>query len=287
MSYSRKQSILRLLPIALPIGGLFSAGAVVTVLQSFGFMIPVPAIQPGVEVWKQMLSESWHWISIFHSIVMAISSAALCVIFGTILAWLIHRMPRGWKQVSTIYKIPLILPHLTVAYLVMMLFSQSGFFSSILASWGIIHSTAEFPNILYSGHGLGIILAYVIKGSSFVILMDIALLRKLDENLITAASMLGASWIAIFKDIVLPHLKPAMLSCFAILSCYTFGAFEIPWLIGESRPQMLSITVFNLYFHRDLSQRPHATALLTLLMILSFCIIYAFLHLERHRRRKI
>lgn len=284
MIYSRQGSRVRLLPLFLPVGSLFLAGALVTVIQSFGAMVPVPDIVTGTDAWMYVLHDGWLWLSVLHSLAVAISSAALSVAMGTIMAWGIHRLPGTWRQIATVYKIPLILPHLTIAYLAILIFSQAGIISSLASKLGLINEVGDFPNLLYSGHGIGIGLAYVMKETSFVILMVTGLLQKLDDNLIVSARMLGASRPAIFKDIVLPHVRPAMVSSFLILSLYALGAFEIPWLIGESRPQMLSVTVFNLYFHHDLSRRPEAAALLTMLMVLSAVLIYVAFVISRKRR---
>jgi putative spermidine/putrescine transport system permease protein len=270
-----RSSRLRLLPLVLPIGGLFLAGAAVTVVQSFGLMVPVPDIKRGTDAWMYLFSDGWIWVSVLHSLAVAISSSGISVLLGTLLAWWIHQLPSAWKQASTVYKIPLILPHLTVAYLAVLIFGQAGFLSSIAARAGLIDNTADFPNLLYGGRGVGVGLAYVMKETSFVILMVTGMLRKLKTDLVVSARMLGASQAAVFRDIVLPHVRPAMVSSFLILSLYALGAFEIPWLIGESRPQMLSVTIFNMYFHHDLSRRPEAAALLTTLMVLSGLLIYA------------
>ena len=284
MAYSRRGSHIRLLPLMLPIGGLFAAGAAVTVIQSFGAMIPVPGFKGGTDAWMYMFTDSWIWLSVLYSLAVAVSSAGIAVILGTILAWGIHRLPGTWRHVATVYKIPLILPHLTVAYLAILIFGQAGIISSVVTKLGLIDEIKEFPNLLYSGYGIGVGLAYVMKETSFVILMVTGLLRKLDENLVISARMLGASKPAVLRDIVLPHVRPAMVSSFLILSLYALGAFEIPWLIGESRPQMLSVTVFNLYFHHDLSRRPEAAAILSMLMVLSALLIYGTFLVTRRRR---
>jgi putative spermidine/putrescine transport system permease protein len=284
MAYSRRGSRIRLLPLILPVGGLFLAGAAVTVIQSFGAMVPVPDITPGTDAWMYVINDGWLWLSVLHSLAVAVSSAAISVVLGTLLAWGIHRLPGTWRQLAGVYKIPLILPHLTIAYLAILIFGQAGFLSSLAARIGLIKDIQAFPNLLYSGYGIGVALAYVMKETSFVILMVSGLLRKLDENLVTSARMLGASKPAVFMDIIIPHVRPALVSSFLILSLYALGAFEIPWLIGESRPQMLSVTAFNLYFHHDLSRRPEAAALLTMLMVLSALLIYAAFMITRRRR---
>ncbi len=284
MPYSRRGSRIRLLPLVLPIAALFTAGALATIVQSFGYMIPLEGIKRGTDAWMYLFSDKWIWQSAFYSLGVASSSAAVSVFLGTLLAWAIHRLPPGMKSAAMIYKIPLILPHLTIGYIAILLFSQSGIISSLTARLGLIRSTGEFPNLLYGGNGLGISLAYVMKETSFAVLMASGLLHKLDDSLIHSARMLGASRPAIFRDIVIPHLKPAILSSFLILSLYALGAFEIPWLIGESRPQMIGVTAFNHYFHRDLSKRPEAAALLSMLMLLTAVLIFLSFVLARRQK---
>jgi len=285
MPYGRWGSGIRLLPLVPPVGGLFAAGAAVTVIQSFGALVPLPEVETGTDAWMYLFADGWIWASVFHSLVVAVLSAAVSVALGTVMAWGIHRLPGIWRNLAAVCKIPLILPHLTVAYLAILIFGQAGFLSAAAARLGWVAAPADFPNLLYSGHGIGVGLAYVMKETSFVILMVGAMLRKLDEGLVQSARMLGASRIAVFRDIVLPHVRPAMVSSFLIMSLYALGAFEIPWLIGESRPQMLSVTAYNLYFNHDLSRRPEAAALLTFLMVISALLIYGTVVATRRRSR--
>jgi putative spermidine/putrescine transport system permease protein len=66
-------------------------------------------------------------------------------------------------------------------------------------------------------------------------------------------------------------------TAFLILFLYTFGAFDIPYLLGESRPAMVAMRVYSLYFERDLANRPTAMALLVLMLLLAvaFIALYA------------
>ena len=273
MPYSRRSALLRLLPLVLPVGGLFLAGAMATFAQSFGALSPLPGAKIGWDAWITLFSNNWILSSVFFSLAIALSSATLSVILGTILAWRIHQLPGPWRSLAMTYKIPLILPHLTVAYLTVLLFGQSGVLSSWAAKLGWIQEIRDFPNLLYGGYGIGVALAYVMKETSFVALMASGMLLKLDDRFVLSARMLGASRFAVFRDIVLPHLRPVLVSSFLILTLYALGGFEIPWLIGESRPQMLSITAYDIYFRHDLSRRPEAAALLGLLMLLSTLLI--------------
>jgi putative spermidine/putrescine transport system permease protein len=88
--------------------------------------------------------------------------------------------------------------------------------------------------------------------------------------------MFGAGRMRVFFKVVLPHLVPVMNTTFIILFLYSFGAFDIPFIVGESRPSMLSIQVYNLYFKRDLTNRPQAMAVLVLMFLFSVVFIYLY-----------
>ena len=155
-----------------------------------------------------------------------------------------------------VYKIPLILPHIAVAFLVLVFWTKSGFVSSICFHLGWVQRPGDFPSVVYGGTGLGMILAYLYKETPFVILLAWAVLKRLDPRLIQTAYMLGAGRWRVFRRVVLPHMRHVLHTTFIILFLYGFGAFDIPFLVGESSPGMLSIEAFNLYFRRSLADRP-------------------------------
>jgi putative spermidine/putrescine transport system permease protein len=168
-----------------------------------------------------------------------------------------------------------------VAFVVLVFWSRSGILASIGHAFGLIESMREFPNVLYSGWGLGMILAYSLKGAPFAMLLVLALLARFDRRQIQTATMLGASGIRIFFAIVLPRLAPAVHTAFIILFLYSFGAFDIPYILSESRPGMLSIHVYNLYFKHDLARRPEAMAILTVMFAFAVLFIAAYSRIVR------
>jgi putative spermidine/putrescine transport system permease protein len=107
-------------------------------------------------------------------------------------------------------------------------------------------------------------------------LLVVSVLKKFDFRQIETAKMLGAGRYRIFFRIVLPFLLPVINTSFIILFLYSFGAFDIPFMLGESYPGMLSIQVYNLYFKRDLVNRPQAMAILVVMFAFSLIFIYLY-----------
>jgi putative spermidine/putrescine transport system permease protein len=268
---------LRLSPLILPYLVLFCGGVLLTVCQSVGVLTPLPHAGGALDAYAGILVDRSFFASFAFSLGVAAVSAFFAVTAGTILAYRVWQLPGNLSTAALVYKIPLILPHIAVAFVILVFWGQSGILASAAHSVGLIQSINEFPNFLYSGWGIGMVLAYTLKGTPFAMILAMALLVRFDARQIQTASMLGASGLRIFYSIVLPRLAPAMHTGFIILFLYNFGAFDIPFILSESRPGMLSIHVYNLYFKHDLSRRPEAMAILTLMFgfAVLFIIVYS------------
>lgn len=281
--------ILKLSPLILPFAVLFCGGVFLTVCQSLGIFTPLPHTGGIFTAYGVVLSDPSFFGSFGFSLGVALVSAAASVAGATFLAYRAWQLPKAMTGAVLVYKIPLILPHIAVAFVVLIFWSQSGILSSLAYHLGLIQSMQDFPNILYSGWGVGMILAYILKGTPFAMLLILAVLVRFDVRQIQTAAMLGASKPRIFFTIVLPRLAPALHTSFIILFLYSFGAFDIPYILSESRPGMLSLNVFDLYFKHDLARRPEAMAILTLMFFFAVLFIIAYsktvTHLENGVRK--
>lgn len=267
---------LKLSPLILPYLVLFCGGVFLTVCQSVGLLTPLPHAGGAIDAYARLLTDPAFIASFIFSLGVAAASALCAVAAGTILAYRVWLLPKQLATAALVYKIPLILPHIAVAFVILVFWSRSGILASVAHSLGIIQSMHDFPNILYSGWGIGMILAYTLKGTPFAMLLVMALLVRFDARQIQTAAMLGASGLRIFFTIIIPRLAPAMHTGFIILFLYSFGAFDIPYLLSESRPGMLSIHVYNLYFKHDLARRPEAMAILTIMFCFAVLFIVAY-----------
>lgn len=245
------------------------------VAQSLGYGLPLPYAGEPLDAYRKLF-EPHMLASFWLSLKVGAISACFAVILGVVFAIFLWSLPASLQQAGVIYKIPLVLPHIAVAFIVLILWSKSGVFSSIGYELGLVDTPQDFPSILYGGSGVGMILAYVYKEIPFVLLMAYASLKRLDSRLIDTARMLGAGQWMTFRCVVLPHLMPVVHTTFIILFLYAFGAFEIPFLLGESRPGMLSIEAYNIYFRKDMSHRPEAMAILVAMFLFSigFIVLY-------------
>lgn len=276
------------LPLALVLA-VFLVGAGLSVIQSFGLLAPIPSpsgwsILSGPRLWAILGFSAW----------VALVSASIATLAGALLATAIWRLPEFLPaplvRLALVYKVPLILPHLSVGFIILVLLSGSGPIAAICARLGWIATPQDFPDLLFSGYGLGMIAAYAYKETPFALLLCLASLRRLDPRQVQTARMLGASPWMTFRRVVLPHLRPASNAVFVILFLYSFGAFDIPFVVGESVPGMAGVRIWQLYFMSDLADRPQALSLATAVLAFSVGFVWVYLKLAARvgdRERKL
>lgn len=262
----------------------FLAGVGLTAAQSLGWLLPVqyaPDVRDAWDMWAawRQLAQPHMAGSLLLGVRVAGLSALLSVAGGALLAYGVWRLPPRMQLAALVFRVPLVLPHIVVAFLAIVFWSRSGLVSAALHQAGIIGGQAQFPALLWGGDGTGMVMAYVYKELPFVMLLAVASLRRLDPRLPETARMLGAGRWAVLRDVVVPHLAPVLHASFLILFLYAFGAVEIPLLLGESTPAMPGVAAYDLYFLRSLEDRPAAAALLTLLLLCCAGFVAAYVRL--------
>lgn len=133
-------------------------------------------------------------------------AAVINTVFGLILAWTLvkYEFP-GKKLLDGFIELPFALPTAVAGITLSKLFTDSGFYGKIFAKLGI--------RIAYTKAGLVIALIFV--GIPFVVRAVQPVLEKMDGQYEEAAFMLGASRRKTFLAVILPELRPALLTGFA------------------------------------------------------------------------
>jgi putative spermidine/putrescine transport system permease protein len=259
------------MPAVLVVALFFAGGIGFAILQSFGSNASSgigASAGAGASIGKLTLDA---YISVFTSSDIAVGtvlslrvsliSTIMSSIAGLLLALgcmaLRSRYSRAERVIRASFAFPLGVPHLVAAYAVVLLFSQSGWLARIAYAWGWIDAMPAFPIVVNDPFGWGMIFAYVWKETPFIFLCVYPVLERIRSEWRDPARVFGANAFAFVQTVVLPLVTPVLLGASCIVFAYAFSAFEIPYVLGVTYPQVLSVLAYTLYTG-ELASRPEA-----------------------------
>lgn len=162
-----------------------------------------------------------------NSLVFSVSSSAIALVYGTLLAWLAERTNAPFRTLTYIsayvsFAIPGIIK---VIGWIMLLGPKAGILNAAVAA---ITGTLLL-NIFSMG---GMILVESFLWIPLVFLLMATPFRSMDPSLEEAATASGSSGWQVFKRVTLPLALPSVLAVLILTFIRSLEAFEIPALIG-------------------------------------------------------
>ena len=273
--------VLLLAPASLVLLGLFTGGLILAVVQSTGFFAPLGEHKFTFTHYAAMLLDREFQLSLFLTLAVAAISTFLSAVTGVAVALLLRRVAARWPILNSLVQIPIAVPHLVMAVLLLNVISPSGLLARIAYAGNLLASPNEFPMLVNDRYSVGIIAAYVLKESPFIAVVTLAMLARIDGEYEALAATLGASRWQRFRHVTFPLLAPAVVSSSVIVFAFIFGAFEVPFLLGRSYPSMLGVVAQRRFASIDLTERPDAIAVSVLMSIITAALVWAYLKFSR------
>jgi putative spermidine/putrescine transport system permease protein len=272
---------LLLLP-SLAVIGLFLLGGVgFAFAQSLGLFPLLGESEISLRHYRDVLGDPDFIVALLLSLRIAAVSTGIALVLSVGMALMLRRRLRGDGVLRVLFQLPLPIPHLVGAVGITFLITQSGLLARLLFTVGIIRDRGQFPLLVADRFGIGIVLVYVWKEVPFITLLLLAALAGIGDQYEEAARTLGASAWQRFRFVLLPLLLPAMLSASLIVFAFTFGAFEVPYVMGRTYPKALPIWAYERFNDVDLNQRPEALAVSVLIALLAAIVVVAYGALSR------
>ena len=250
----------QLLPLMLVIGGLFAGGMALAFVQSVGFFPASGEHRFTLIHYRNFFSDPEFRNALLLTFGVASISTAFSVVAGLALALPLRRIARRSRIFNVLVQVPIAVPHLVVALLLLDVIAPGGLISRMAYAAGIIKVPSEFPVFVNDRYGIGIIIAYVLKETPFVAVMVLAVLVRLGDEYDAMARTLGASAWQRLRYITIPMVAPAWISSALVVFAFICGAFEIPLLLGRQYPAMLPVVAQRKFMNIDLATRPDAIA---------------------------
>ena len=191
--------------------------------------------------------------SLYYTILVALLASFLATLIGTFAAFGIHYAPK-WRQkvILNVNALPILNPDIVTGISLMTLFvwfkMSLGFMTMLIA-----HMTFCIP---------------------YVILAVLPKMRQMPQDVLEAAMDLGATPFEAFKKVILPEIKPGIISGALIAFTLSIDDFVISFFTTGNGVSNLSIAIYSM---TKRGIKPEINALSTL-MFLSVLILLLILN---------
>ncbi len=231
----------------------FGAAFIYALLYSLGI---VGVVNEGftTQFWEAVFKSGEFFKSFGYSVLIALIATGISV-SGALWITLKFRKNLESKFLSTIIYMPLAIPGIVAGFFMFQLFSKGGFFSRLSYKMGWITEASQFPDLVNDSLAIGIILAFITMVMPFFALLFLNVYKnERVEELSILAQSLGAKRGQITQRVFLPIMLKKTWILIVLYFIFLLGAYEIPLILGQESPQMLSVLIIREIKQYDLSK---------------------------------
>lgn len=226
------------------------------------------------------------WTAIENVAIFASLYIVICILIGLSLAIFLDQKIRGEGLLRPIYLYPMALSFIVTGTAWKWFLDPGIGLENTMHLWG--WESFEFRWIKDRNFAIyTVVLAAVWQTSGFVMAMFLAGLRGIDNEILKAAQIDGASNWNLYRRIVIPLLRPAFLSAFVILSHLAIKSYDLVIALtggGPGRATELPATFMYSYtFTRNQMGTGAASAVIMLMTIAAIMMPYLYSELKEKR----
>lgn len=228
-----------------------------------------------------------HWsIALTNLAIFASLYILICTAIGLALAIFLDQKIRGEGFLRPIYLYPMALSFIVTGTAWKWLLDPGIGLEHTMHLWG--WTSFSFDWIKNRDYAIyTVVLAAVWQTSGFVMAMFLAGLRGIDNEMLKAAQMDGASNWNLYRRIIIPQLRPAFLSAFVILSHLAIKSYDLVIALtggGPGRSTELPATFMYSYtFSRNQMGIGASSAVIMLMTIAAIMIPYLYAELREKK----
>ena len=194
----------------------------------------------------------------------ALIAAALNLVFGLLVAWVLVRYPfPGRRFIDALVDLPFALPTAVAGIALTAVYAPNGWIGQYLDAMGI--KVAFTP--------LGIIVALTFVGLPFVVRTVQPVLQEMEAELEEAAACLGANRFQTFYKIIFPTIAPALLTGFTLAFARAVGEFGSVIFIAGNIPMVSEIAPLLIIAKLEQYDYVGATAIAAVMLAVSFILL--------------
>jgi len=179
------------------------------------------------------------WDPIILTFQLALVTTVILFLIGVPLAhWLAYSRSRITPVVEALVSMPLVLPPTVLGFYLLIAFSPSNWFGEMLDDlFGL--------KLIFSFQGL--VVASVIYSLPFMVQPIRSGFANLPSSLTEASAVLGKSRFTTLVKVLVPCIKPSVITGIVLAFAHTIGEFGVVLMIGGSIPGVTRVASVAIY----------------------------------------
>lgn len=178
-----------------------------------------------IQYQKLFANDRW-WVAAENLLLFGGLFIAICLLLGLLLAILLDQKIRIEGSIRTIYLYPMALSFIVTGTAWKWILNPELGIQRLIRDMGF--ETFTFDWLVNTDMAIyTVVIAGVWQSSGFVMALCLAGLRGVDENIIKAARVDGASMPLIYRKIIIPSLQPVFFSALIVLTHIAIKSFDL------------------------------------------------------------
>jgi len=202
----------------------------------------------------------------------AVTTVILFLIGVPLACWIAYTRSRIKPVIEALVSMPLVLPPSVLGFYLLLAFSPQHAFGHWLDAWFGIQLVFSFA---------GLVAGSVIFSLPFMVQPIQAGLQALPRSLLEASRTLGKSDATTLFRVLLPNIKPALLSAGVLSFAHAVGEFGVILMIGGNIPGVTRVASIAIYDEVESLNYAAAHFYAGVLFIVSFAILLLVYVLNR------
>ena len=234
---------------------------------------------------KLFQSARW-WVASKNLVIFGSLFIFFCVVFGLILAILLDQRIRIEGALRTIYLYPMALSFIVTGTAWRWLLNPGLGLERVVREMGF--TTFTFDWLVNSKMSIyTIVIAGVWQSTGFVMALFLAGLRGIDDSIIKAAQVDGASLPKVYWRIIIPTMRPVFFSAVIIMSHIAIKSFDLVMVLTRGGPgyssDMPATFMYTFAFTRNRLGFGAASAMMMFMAVMAIIVPYLYSELRVKR----
>jgi len=200
------------------------------------------------------------------------------LIIGVPYAWYLSISKSRIKPIlEALTALPIVLPPSVLGFYLLVFLAPDSFIGKIANNLFDVKLVFSFP---------GLVVASMIYSFPFMVQPIQSGFESINKSIIEASYLSGKGIFTTLFRVILPNIKPSLLTAIIITFAHTVGEFGVVLMVGGSIPGKTEVASVAIYDYVENLEYEKAHIYSAILLIISFLVLFVVYYINYKQKRK-